>query len=88
LLCDEAGIGKSRLVAEMKTFALARGFQCLQGHCFPADLSCPYAPLLDLFRSAFFTSDGKREESVLKRRASQMLCKKACQRNFREEPEP
>lgn len=51
LLSGEAGIGKSRLVAELKPSAHAEGFQVLEGKCFPADLVCPYAPLLDLLRS-------------------------------------
>src|SRR6202162_2691125 len=51
LLCGEAGIGKSRLVAEAKTFASAQGFLLLPGNCFPTDRSYPYAPLLDLLRS-------------------------------------
>src|SRR2546421_7935682 len=51
LLSGEAGIGKSRLVAEAKTYATAQGFLLLQGQCFPTDRSCPYAPLLDLLRS-------------------------------------
>ncbi len=50
-LCGEAGIGKSRLVTELKTFAPAQDFQFLQGNCFPTDHSCPYAPLLDVLRS-------------------------------------
>jgi len=53
LLSGEAGIGKSRLVAEAKAYATAQGFLLLQGHCFPTDRSCPYAPLLDLLRSHF-----------------------------------
>jgi predicted ATPase len=53
LLSGEAGIGKSRLVAELKTEAVAQGFQSLQGHCFPTDRACPYAPLLDVLRSVF-----------------------------------
>jgi len=53
LLCGEAGIGKSRLVAEIKTSATRQGFQCLQGNCFSTDFSCPYAPLLDVLRSVF-----------------------------------
>ena len=53
LLSGEAGIGKSRLVAEAKTYATAQGFLLLQGQCFPTDRSCPYAPLLDLLRSHF-----------------------------------
>jgi DNA-binding CsgD family transcriptional regulator len=56
LLSGEAGIGKSRLVTELKTSATAQGFQLLQGNCFPTDFSCPYAPLLDLLRSVFITS--------------------------------
>ncbi len=53
LMSGEAGIGKSRLVAEGKTYALAQGFRLLQGNCFPGDTSCPYAPLLDLLRTQF-----------------------------------
>jgi DNA-binding CsgD family transcriptional regulator len=56
LFSGEAGIGKSRLVAEAKTYATAQGFLLLQGQCFPTDRSCPYAPLLDLLRSHFATS--------------------------------
>src|SRR5579859_6266420 len=51
LISGEAGIGKSRLVAEAKTYAVAQGFLLLQGNCFPTDLTYPYAPLLDLLRS-------------------------------------
>lgn len=50
LISGEAGIGKSRLVAEVTTYASAQGFLLVQGRCFPTDLSCPYAPLLDLLR--------------------------------------
>jgi predicted ATPase/DNA-binding CsgD family transcriptional regulator len=53
LLCGEAGIGKSRLVAELTTSATAQGFHVLQGKCFPTDLTSPYAPLRDLLRSCF-----------------------------------
>jgi len=48
LLCGEAGIGKSRLTAELRRFAETQDFQLLGGQCFPTDRSCPYAPLLDL----------------------------------------
>jgi predicted ATPase/DNA-binding CsgD family transcriptional regulator len=53
LVSGEAGIGKSRLVAETKTYAETQGFLVLQGNCFPADVTYPYAPLLDLLRSLF-----------------------------------
>src|SRR5438552_6184038 len=51
LLSGEAGIGKSRLVAEVKTYAASHDFLLLQGSCFPTDHAIPYAPLLDLLRS-------------------------------------
>jgi predicted ATPase len=53
LISGEAGIGKSRLVAEGKTYAIAQNFRLLQGNCFKGDIACPYAPLLDLLRSQF-----------------------------------
>ncbi|HLW00077.1 MAG TPA: ATP-binding protein [Ktedonobacterales bacterium] len=53
LLCGEAGIGKSRLVAELITSATAQGFHVLEGKCFPTDRTAPYAPLRDLLRSCF-----------------------------------
>jgi DNA-binding CsgD family transcriptional regulator len=51
LLSGEAGIGKSRLVAEIKTYAAAHNVLIVQGSCFPTDHAIPYAPLLDLLRS-------------------------------------
>lgn len=51
LLSGEAGIGKSRLVVEAKTYAATQSFLVLQGSCFPTDITYPYAPLLDLLRS-------------------------------------
>ena len=54
LVCGEAGIGKSRLVAEAKAYAAAHDFLLLlEGQCFQTDGAFPYAPLLDLFRSYF-----------------------------------
>ncbi len=53
LVCGEAGIGKSRLVAEAKAYAAAHGFLLLEGQCFQTDSASPYAPLLDLFRAYF-----------------------------------
>ncbi|HZU67109.1 MAG TPA: AAA family ATPase [Ktedonobacteraceae bacterium] len=52
-ISGEAGVGKSRLVAEAKGYAAKQGFLVLQGNCFPADSNYPYAPLLDLLRSLF-----------------------------------
>src|SRR5690349_15251508 len=52
LLSGEAGVGKSRLVAETKAYAAAQDFLLVQGSCFQPDISSPYAPLLDLLRSS------------------------------------
>ncbi len=48
LLSGEAGIGKSRLVAELRRAAEVFDFRLLAGQCFPTDRACPYAPLVDL----------------------------------------
>jgi DNA-binding CsgD family transcriptional regulator len=53
LLSGEAGMGKSRLVAEAKGYAAERGYLVFEGGCFPQDRACPYAPLLDLIRTRF-----------------------------------
>ena len=54
LLSGEAGIGKSRLVMEAKTYAM-HSMCILQGNCFESDQSYPYAPVLDLLRTFFNT---------------------------------
>ena len=51
LIEGEAGIGKSRLVAEARTRVTALGWRILQGNCFEQDTALPYAPLLDLLRT-------------------------------------
>src|SRR5947199_9797142 len=65
LLSGEAGIGKSRLVAEAKTDATAQGFLLLQGQCFPTDRSCPYAPLLDLLQAHLATSSPAQADNEM-----------------------
>ena len=52
LVSGEAGIGKSRLVGEVKAYAHSLNFLTFQGNCFQMDSSYPYAPLLDLLRSS------------------------------------
>src|SRR5215472_6451678 len=55
LLSGEAGVGKSRLAAELQRSAEAFDFQLLGAQCFPTDRACPYAPLLDMV-DTFLTS--------------------------------
>src|SRR6266516_5844092 len=61
LVAGEAGVGKSRLVAEATTRAERMGFVSLQGHCFEPDRSLPYAPLVDVLRARFA---GRSPEAV------------------------
>ena len=49
----EAGIGKSRLVNELKIKAALENFQVVQGDCFQQDASLPYAPWIDALRMFF-----------------------------------
>lgn len=50
-IAGEAGVGKSRLVAEIKSNASQHGFGVVQGRCFEQDRSFPYAPVIDLLRA-------------------------------------
>src|SRR5689334_3283264 len=50
LLAGEAGIGKSRLVTEVRGRAGRRGMTILVSHCFEPNRVLPYAPLFDLLR--------------------------------------
>lgn len=53
LISGDAGIGKSRLMAEATAYAASHNVLPVQGNCFPADVAAPYAPLLDLLRFLF-----------------------------------
>ena len=55
LIAGEAGIGKSRLVAEAKAQAMAEGWLALEGQCFEPDRTIPFAPLLELLRDRLAT---------------------------------
>lgn len=65
LLSGEAGIGKSRLAAEVKAYALAGGFDLLEGRCFESDRAIPYAPLRDLLRTFLITRPAALVATVL-----------------------
>lgn len=51
LLAGEVGVGKSRLVAELRTQATLARWLILTGHCFERDALFPYAPLIDALRA-------------------------------------
>src|SRR3954469_14435303 len=48
LVTGEAGIGKSRLVAEVRARAAEQHVEILQALCFETDRALPYAPFIDL----------------------------------------
>jgi DNA-binding CsgD family transcriptional regulator len=52
LVGGDAGVGKSRLVAEVMTAAAGRGFTVLCGQCAEIGDSVPYLPFADAFRTA------------------------------------
>jgi len=72
-LIGEAGVGKSRLVAELKEFALtprddtARPLW-LEGRCLELGMTASYSPFIDVFRGYFAwgaeDDDGKRRERI------------------------
>lgn len=72
LVCGEAGIGKSRLVAEAKAQTVG-DFLILQGNCFQMDSSYPYAPLLDLLRAFVSQSPLATAESSIVRDFARLL---------------
>jgi DNA-binding CsgD family transcriptional regulator len=76
LVTGEAGIGKSRLVAEARAHASSRGVRVLEGAAFELDGAAPFAPIADLFRTFqrlnapavtlhYFAPDLRREELLL-----------------------
>ena len=52
LVSGDAGIGKSRLVAEVMQIAERDGFTVLCGQCAEIGDSVPYLPFADAFRTA------------------------------------
>src|SRR6266542_478551 len=64
LLAGEAGIGKSRLAAELAQRARASKFLLVQGHCSEPDSSFPYGLWIDALR-ALLAPRGAAEASTL-----------------------
>jgi DNA-binding CsgD family transcriptional regulator len=64
LLAGEAGIGKSRLVAEATTAAETHGFWVVQGNCFEQDRALPYSAILELLRSISAVRPGALQEHM------------------------
>ncbi len=52
LVAGEAGVGKTRLVAEIGGEAEARGMRVLTGHCVEMDSAPPYLPYVEMIEQA------------------------------------
>jgi DNA-binding NtrC family response regulator/predicted ATPase len=51
-ITGEAGIGKSRLIGELRRGLSEEQILCLEGHCLPYATPIPYLPLVELLRTA------------------------------------
>jgi DNA-binding NarL/FixJ family response regulator len=71
LVSGDAGVGKSRLVAEATRLAAARGFTVLSGQCAELGDSVPYLPLADALRGA--AHSGAVRDALSSRPALSML---------------
>lgn len=50
-MSGEAGVGKTRLAEEARSYAALRGMSCLSGRCEEIVAGVPYAPWLEMLRS-------------------------------------
>ena len=80
LISGEAGIGKSRLVAEAIKHARSSNAQAesqaaliLEGRCFEPDRALPYAPFLDLLRSFLAVQSPDEAAELLGPTASELV---------------
>ena len=73
LVAGEAGIGKSRLVSEVATYAAGGGFNFVTGHCFEQDQAVPYAPIVEILRTVLQAPYGRSAAAALKPFAPEMI---------------
>ena len=67
-IVGEAGVGKSRLLLELRNVLPKREYTYLEGRCLHYGGSMAYVPILDIVRSYFDIKEGDRE-STSKRRS-------------------
>ncbi len=70
LVSGDAGVGKTRLVAELAKLAGERGFTVLSGRCAEVGDSVPYLPLADALRDATRAQSGHTAAPLLDALAS------------------
>jgi class 3 adenylate cyclase/tetratricopeptide (TPR) repeat protein len=68
-IVGEAGVGKSRLLFEVRRMLPEGEYTYLQGSCLHYGGSMPYLPFLDILRSYFGMEEGDREYIIKKKMA-------------------
>src|SRR5262249_46385747 len=64
LIAGEAGIGKTRLVAELGHAAARRGFKALIGRAYRSEQVLPFRPFIDALRTDGCLGDGALREAL------------------------
>jgi len=72
-LLGEAGVGKSRLLLEMRNMLPEGEYTYLEGQCLQYGGSMPYLPLLDILRSYLDIKEGEREFLIKKKMEEKIL---------------
>lgn len=65
LLGGDAGVGKSRLLRELKREATTRQVRVIEGRCSSTESSVPYAPLMDALRFRIERGEGEQAAHFL-----------------------
>ncbi|KKK67603.1 hypothetical protein LCGC14_2952420, partial [marine sediment metagenome] len=72
-LVGEAGVGKSRLLLEMRNMLAQGEYRYLEGRCLQYGGSMVYLPILDILRSYFDIKEGDREFLIKKKMEEKIL---------------
>ncbi|MBA3343191.1 MAG: AAA family ATPase [Gemmatimonadaceae bacterium] len=65
LLGGNAGVGKSRLLRELKREAATRQVRIIEGRCSSTESSVPYAPFMDALRFRIERGEGEQAAQIL-----------------------
>ncbi|UCG70783.1 MAG: DUF2791 family P-loop domain-containing protein, partial [Thermoplasmata archaeon] len=89
-ISGEAGIGKTRLVNELKEIAQSKGFQILSGNCMYESLT-PFMPLMEALRSgdleSLFAEEAPRVEAIYLVTHSGLLIKDVVRQETKLDPD-
>jgi class 3 adenylate cyclase len=66
-MVGEAGVGKSRLLLQLKETLPEEEYSYLEGRCLPYGVSMAYLPILDILRAYLSVEEGE-QESVIKQK--------------------